>query len=72
MICERCHGKGRIVQKVDFYFAGKPKTEIDEIAICPVCHGQCVIHCCDGDQEQPPSREQAMLQATECNPNEAS
>jgi hypothetical protein len=66
MQCPRCYGKGRIVQQVTYWIAGDASHEVPEISPCPVCHGACVIHCCEGD------REQAMLSASsigECNPN---
>ena len=68
MICERCHGKGRVVQKATFYRGGKSAGEADEIGLCPLFYGTGTINCCEGD------REQAMLSAcnTDANPNEAS
>lgn len=69
MRCERCFGRGRVVVQVQHYRAGQMMAEMPEIMPCPVCHGACVIHCCDGEQAQP--REQAMLNAVgEVNPNE--
>jgi hypothetical protein len=67
MQCPKCYGKGRLVTPVTHWQAGVAVQNIPEISLCPVCHGQCVVHCCEGD------REQAMLnasQAGECNPNE--
>jgi hypothetical protein len=68
MQCPRCYGKGRIVQELTHYVAGVAVAAMPEISLCPVCHGQCVVHCCEGD------REQAMLGAAhvagECNPND--
>lgn len=64
MLCEHCHGKGRVVTKVTFYRSGVPASQLDEIGICSFCHGAGVIHCCEGD------RAQAMIAATDCNPNE--
>lgn len=72
MNCPRCHGKGRVVQKAQFWRKGKKYTELDEIGICPLCHGVGKQHCCEGDQIENLEREQTMLNCcTDVNPNEA-
>jgi hypothetical protein len=39
MLCYQCQGTGRRIDR-----PGWP---------CPLCNGQCVLDCCEGDQEQP-------------------
>lgn len=71
MLCPKCHGKRRIIAK--YHRMGPDGAEAYDMieGICDHCHGAGVIHCCDGEQEQPASRENAMLAATDCNPNDA-
>lgn len=45
MICERCSGTGKKV------LARIGRNEHYEP--CPDCYGFGIVHCCDGDREQP-------------------
>lgn len=40
LICEKCHGTGRI-------------PEGSCLLICAECNGEGIVYCCDGLQEQP-------------------
>lgn len=50
MRCDRCKGRGTILQMVEFspepgVTIGRPMS-----VPCPVCDGCGIRHCCDGDQ----------------------
>ena len=62
MICPHCD-KGRVVTLLTVG-QGHETIQIPEIGPCAHCGGQWHIHCCEGD------RAQAMLEATDANPNE--
>lgn len=52
MICERCHGTGKIARYVPGdgeVIAGKAC----EVVPCPECNGSGLQHCCEGLCEQP-------------------
>jgi hypothetical protein len=52
MICPQCHGKrtfpaGKLLHE-------SPEERCEDICVpCTTCQGQGVIHCCEGEQEQP-------------------
>jgi hypothetical protein len=52
MNCPTCHGTGRLVCKVHLTVEGKMQTFDMIEGLCGTCHGQRVIHCCEGDREQ--------------------
>ena len=64
MRCDVCHGKGRVVSK-NCFGQGENHMWLPEIGPCPECFGTGEVSCCEGA-----SREQAMLEATDVNPNE--
>ena len=53
MVCERCHGRGIWVYRVDRI------TKFPDLnaRLCPDCGGSGIVHCCEGDREQPMERE---------------
>lgn len=54
MICERCHGDGKIVRLTRFTETledGITITGTDcEISPCPDCGGTGITHCCEGER----------------------
>lgn len=68
MQCQRCHGRGRTVEKTGFGQGNGPPLTLDEIAICPECYGVGISYCCEGSGLE----KLVDLIPCDCNPNEAS
>jgi hypothetical protein len=74
MLCPTCHGTGRLVCKAHLMVGGELQTFDMIEGLCGTCHGQRVIHCCDGDREQALVVVGELIDGTEIstdvNPNE--
>lgn len=73
MICERCHGRGRMVEMTGFGQGQEVPYFTHEImGVCPDCMGTGVLHCCEGDRAQVMVEvcDKLLEAATDADPNE--
>jgi hypothetical protein len=55
MICDTCHGKGRVIRDASLavgVMPGDPRYPVSIWEPCPDCGGCGIGHCCDGLRAQ--------------------